>query len=36
LTHGATQGCGLTSSMVCINNKSGDIRKRNVTIRSEF
>ena len=35
LTHGAMRGCGLTSWVVCINDKLHDIRKRNVTIRSE-
>ena len=36
LTHGAMQGCGLTSLVVCINNKFRDKRERNVTIRSEI
>ena len=36
LTHGAMQGCGLTSLMACINDKIRDIRERNVTIRSEI
>ena len=36
LTHGAMWGCGLTSLMVCINDKIHDIWKRNVTIRSEI
>ena len=36
LTHGAMQGCGLTSLVVCINDKFRDIRERNVTIRSEI
>ena len=36
LTHGALRGCGLTSWVVCINDKFCDIRKRNVTIRSEI
>jgi hypothetical protein len=36
LTHDAIQGCGLTSWVVCIDNKSCDIRERNVTIRSEI
>ena len=35
LTHGAMLGCGLTSSVVCINDKFCDIRERNVTIRNE-
>jgi hypothetical protein len=35
LTHGAMQGCGLTSLVVCIHDKFRDIRERNVTIRSE-
>jgi hypothetical protein len=30
------RGCGLTSWVVCINDKFVDIRKRNVTIRSEI
>jgi hypothetical protein len=36
LTHGAMWGWGLTSLMVCINDKVSDIRERNVTIRSEI
>jgi hypothetical protein len=36
LTHGAMQECGLTSWVVCINDKFRDIRERNVTIRSEI
>jgi hypothetical protein len=36
LTHGAMQGCGLTSWVVCINDKFRDIRERNVTIRIEI
>ena len=36
LTHGAMRGCGLTSLVVCINDKIRDIRERNVTIRSEI
>ena len=37
LTHGAMRGCGgLTSWVVCINDKFCDIRERNVTIRSEI
>ena len=36
LTHDAMQGCGLTSLVVCINDKIRDIRERNVTIKSEF
>ena len=35
LTRGAMRGCGLTSLVVCINDKICDIRERNVTIRSE-
>jgi hypothetical protein len=35
LTHGAMWGCGLTSLVVCIDDKIHDIRERNVTIRSE-
>ncbi len=29
LTHGAMQGCGLTSLMACINDKICDIEERN-------
>ena len=36
LTHGAIRGCGVTSLVVCINDKLCDIRERNVTIRSEI
>ena len=36
LTHGAMRGCGLTSLMVCIDDKFRDIRKRDVTMRSEI
>jgi hypothetical protein len=36
LTHGAMRGYGLTSLVVCINDKFRDIRERNVTIRSEI
>jgi hypothetical protein len=36
LTHGTMQGCGLTSLVVCINDKFCDIRERNVTRRSEI
>jgi hypothetical protein len=36
LTHSAMQRCGLTSLVVCINDKFCDIRERNVTIRSEI
>ena len=36
LTHGAMRGCGLTSLVVCINDKIHVIRERNVTIRSEI
>jgi hypothetical protein len=36
LTHGAMRGCGLTSLVVCINDKLWDIREKNVTIRSEI
>jgi hypothetical protein len=36
LTHGVLQACGLTSWVVCINDKFRDIRERNVTIRSEI
>ena len=34
LTHGTMQGCGLTSLVVCINDKTCDVKERNVTIRS--
>jgi hypothetical protein len=33
LTHGAMRGCGLTSWVVCSNDKFHNIRERNVTIR---
>jgi hypothetical protein len=36
LTQGAMRGCELTSWVVCITDKSRDIRERNVTIRSEI
>jgi hypothetical protein len=36
LTHGAMWGCGLTSLVVCTNDKICDIGERNVTIRSEI
>jgi hypothetical protein len=36
LTHGVIRGCGLTSLMVCINNKIYDIREKILTIRSEI
>ena len=36
LTHGTIWGCGLTSLVVCINDKFCDIRERNVTRRSEI
>ena len=36
LTHGEMWGCGMTSLMISINDKIRDIRKRNVTIRSEI
>ena len=36
LTHGAMRGCGLTSLVVCNNDKFHDIRERNVTTRSEI
>ena len=35
LTHGAMRGCGLTSLVVCINDKICNIKERNVIIRSE-
>ena len=34
LTHGTMRGCGLTSLVVCINDKICDIRQRHATIRS--
>jgi hypothetical protein len=36
LTHGAMQGFGLTSTVVCTNGKKCDRRERNMTIRSEI
>ena len=36
LTHAGMQECGLTSLMVCINDKICDIWEKNVTIRSEI
>ena len=36
LTHSAMRGSGLTSWMVCMNDKFCDIRERNVTIKSEI
>jgi hypothetical protein len=36
LAHAIMRGCGLTSLVVCTNDESGDIRERNVTIRSEI
>jgi hypothetical protein len=33
LTRGAMRGCGLTSLVVCINDKICDIRERNVTVK---
>jgi hypothetical protein len=36
LTHGAMRGYGLTSLVVCINDKFCDIRESDVTIRSEI
>ena len=36
LTHGAMRRCGLTSLVVCIDDKFCDMRERNVTIRSEI
>ena len=36
LTRGAMRGCGLTSLVVCINDKICDLREGNVTIRSEI
>ena len=36
LTHGAMQGCALTSLVVWISDKICDIRERNLTIKSEI
>ena len=36
LRHGTMRGCGLTSWMVCFNDRFCDTRERNVTIRSEI
>ena len=36
LTDGAIRGCGLTSLVVCINDKNCDIKVRDVTMRSEI
>ena len=36
LTHGALRGRGLTSLVICINDKICDTMERNVTIRSEM
>ena len=36
LTHDIMRGCGLTSSVLCINDKIRDIRERNVTLRSDI
>ena len=36
LTHGAMPVCGLTSLVVCINDKICDIKERNVTISSDI
>ena len=36
LTQGEMQGSGLTSLVVCINDKYCDIRERIVTIKSEI
>ena len=36
LTHGAMRGCGLTSWVICIDDKICDTRERNETIRSEI
>jgi hypothetical protein len=35
-THGTMWGCGLTSWVVCINDKFYDIREKNMTIRCEI
>ena len=34
--HMTMQGCGLTSLVICINDRICDIRERNVTIKSEI
>ena len=36
LTHDTMRGCGLTSWVICINDKFCDIREKNVRIRSEI
>ena len=36
LTHGAMRGCGLTSLIICINDKRCDIKERYATTRSEI
>ena len=36
LTYGAMRGIGLTSLVICIDDKFCDIRERNVTIKSEI
>ena len=36
LTHNAMRGFGVTSLVVCINDKICDIKERNVTIRSKI
>ena len=36
LTHDAMRACGLTSLVVCTNDKIRDLRVRKVTIRSEI
>ena len=36
LTHGVMRGCGLTSLVICINDKICDIRERNVTRRTDI
>ena len=36
LPQGAMRGCGLTSWVVCIDDKFCDIRERNVTIKREI
>jgi hypothetical protein len=36
LIHDAMRGCGLTSWVVCINDKIHDTRERNVIIKSKI
>ena len=36
LTHGGMRGCGLTSLVICINDKIRDTKERKVTTKSEI